>query len=89
MAIISVSIRTNGEFRPSRLFSSMFGYIKKSMLNIVRVCLMYKPLRFFFFVGLIPMLVGVILGIRYLIFICMGQSAGHVQSLILLSITIW
>ena len=29
MAIISVPIRTNGELRPSRLFGSMFGYIKK------------------------------------------------------------
>ena len=29
MAIMSVPIRTNAELRPSRLFSSMFGYIKK------------------------------------------------------------
>ncbi len=43
MVIISVPIRTNGEFRPSRLFSSMFRYIKKSMFTIVRACLMYKP----------------------------------------------
>ncbi len=88
MAIVSVPIRTNGELRPSRLFSSMFGYIKKSMLTIVRAYLMYKPLRFFFGVGCVPMLLGLALGIRYLVFMCMGQAAGHVQSLILASMTI-
>ena len=88
MAIMSVPIRTNAELRPSRLFSSMFGYIKKSMLTIVRAYLMYKPLRFFFAVGLFPFIGGVILGIRYLVFIFMGLAAGHVQSLILASMLI-
>lgn len=88
MAIMSVPIRTNGELRPSRLFHSMFGYIKKSMLTIVRAYLMYKPLRFFFYLGLIPMFVGLVLGIRYIVFICMGQAAGHIQSLIFASMTI-
>jgi len=88
MAIMSVPIRTNGELRPSRLFHSMFGYIKKSMLTIVRAYLMYKPLRFFFYLGLIPMLAGLVMGIRYIVFICMGQAGGHVQSLIFASMTI-
>lgn len=85
MAIMSVPVRTNGELRPSRLFSSMFGYIKKSMLTIVRAYLMYKPLRFFVFVGLIPFLIGLGIGIRYLIYIIMNQAGGHIQSLILSS----
>ena len=46
MAITSVPIRTNPELRKSRLFNSMFGYIKKSMLTIIRAFMMYKPLRF-------------------------------------------
>lgn len=88
MAIMSVPIRTNGELRPSRLFNSMFGYIKKSMLTIVRAYLMYKPLRFFFGVGLVPFLLGVILGFRYVVLIFMGQADGHIQSLILTSMLI-
>ena len=88
MAITSVPIRTNGELRPSRLFSSMFGYIKKSMLTIVRGYLMYKPLRFFTFTGLIPMILGIVLGIRYIVFIIMGSATGHIQSLILASMLI-
>ena len=47
MAITSVPINTNAELRPSRLFSSMYGYIKKSMLTIIRSFLMYRPLQFF------------------------------------------
>ena len=47
IAMTSVSIRTNPELRKSRLFNSMFGYVKKSMLTIIRAFMMYKPLRFF------------------------------------------
>ena len=85
MAIMSVPIRTNAELRPSRLFHSMFGYIKKSMLTIIRAYLMYKPLRFFFGAGLVPFLTGLGIGIRYIVFICLGQAVGHIQSLILAS----
>lgn len=83
--MMSVDIRTNGELRPSRLFSSMFGYIKKSMLTIIRAYVMYKPLKFFAIVGTIPFGIGLILGIRFLVYIGMGQASGHVQSLILAS----
>ena len=88
MSIISVPIRTNEELRPSRLFHSMFGYIKKSMLTIIRAYLMYKPLRFFAGIGLVPFLAGVALGLRYIVLMCIGQARGHVQSLILSSILI-
>ena len=85
MAITSVPIRTNPELRKSRLFNSMFGYIKKSVLTIIRAFMMYKPLRFFSIIGGIVFGVGLIIGLRFLIFLLMGNSAGHVQSLILAS----
>ncbi len=85
MAITSVPIRTNPELRKSRLFNSMFGYIKKSMLTIVRAFMMYKPLRFFTIIGSVIFLIGLILGIRFLVYLFMGQSGGHIQSLILAS----
>lgn len=84
----SVDIRTNAELRPSRLFSSMFGYIKKSMLTIIRAYVMYKPLRFFVGLGSIPIILGVILGIRYLTFFFGGYGGGNIQSLILCSLLI-
>lgn len=88
IAMISIPIRTNGELRPSRLFSSMFGYVKKSMVTIVRAYIMYKPLWFFAILGLIPFLIGAGLGIRYLVYMLIGFAGGHIQSLILASILI-
>ncbi len=83
MAIMSVPVRTNEELRPSRLFGSMFGYVKKSMITIMRAYLMYKPLRFFAAVGSIPLMAGIVTGLRYLFFFFHGIGDGHVQSLLL------
>lgn len=81
----SVDIRTNAELRPSRLFNSMLGYVKKSMLTILRTYVLYKPLQFFTILGSIPFVIGLILGIRYLVILFGGRAGGHVQSLILAS----
>jgi len=88
MAITSVPIRTNAELRPSRLFSSMFGYVKKSMITIIRAFMMYKPLKFFCTIGVISILLGVLIGIRFLIFFFQGVGGGNIQSLILASMLI-
>lgn len=85
IAMTSVPIRTNAELRPSRLFSSMFGYVKKSMLTIIRAFMMYKPLKFFSIIGGVVFTVGAILGIRFLVYFVSGAGNGHVQSLILAS----
>ena len=63
----------------------MFGYIKKSVLTIIRAFMMYKPLRFFSIIGGFVFGVGLIIALRFLIYVFMGNSAGHVQSLILAS----
>ena len=84
----SVPIRTNGELRPSRLFHSMMGYVKRSMVTIVRAYLMYKPFKFFTFMSIIPLIAGLALGVRFIVFYAMGQGSGNVQSLILCSLLI-
>ncbi|MDE5937890.1 MAG: glycosyltransferase family 2 protein [Lachnospiraceae bacterium] len=83
MAIMSVPIRTNPELRSSRLFHSMWGYVKKSMLTILRAFMWYKPLYCFSLVALIPSLIGLGISIRFLVFYFNGTGNGHVQSLIL------
>lgn len=83
MAITSVPVRTNGELRPSRLFHSIWGYVKKSMLTILRAYMMYKPLKSFTFLAVIPTIIGLVIGFRYLYYIVVGTAGGHVQSLIL------
>ena len=83
IAQTSVPIRTNGELRPSRLFNSMMGYVKKSMVTILRAYLMYSPLKTFSVLAILPFAVGLGVVIRFLVFVANGNSAGHIQSLIL------
>lgn len=82
-AITSVPIRTNPELRESRLFHSMFGYVKKSMVTIIRSFVMYKPLKFFLAIGALVALIGFLFVLRFLYFFIIGVGSGHVQSLIL------
>lgn len=86
IAITSVPIRTNAELRPSRLFSSMLSYVKRSSLTIIRAFLMYKPMKFFLMIGTVPFLAGVALGIRYLVYLASDPNTGHIQSLILAAV---
>ena len=86
LAMESVPVRTNPELRKSRLFSSMFGYVKRSMVTIVRSFMMYKPLRFFVEIGVVFFLLGVAIGIRFLFYYAAGRGGGHIQSLVLASI---
>ncbi len=82
MAVTSVPIRTNPELRPSRLFHSMFGYVKKSMLTISRALMQYKPLYCFTILGSILSLIGAVVLIRFLVFYFQGNGTGHIQSLV-------
>lgn len=64
--IKSVPIRTNGYLRPSRLMKSMRAYIQRSILTILRIFITYRPLRFFLWIGSVPVLLGAVLWIRWL-----------------------
>lgn len=83
MAVTSVPIRTNPELRPSRLFHSMFGYVKKSMLTILRSMMQYKPLYCFTILGSVLSLIGLVVLIRFLVFYFQGAGSGHIQSLVI------
>jgi len=82
-AIASVPVRTNPELRPSRLFSGMWKYIKRSTAVIIRAYAMYKPMRFFGIIGSLFFLTGLALGVRFLVYYFQGMGNGHVQSLVL------
>ena len=51
MAIAHVPIATNPRTRESRLFDSIFSYIKRSGATIVRIYAMYEPLKVFTYIG--------------------------------------
>ena len=80
--ILSVSIRTNPETRESRLFKSMSSYIRRSMTVILRAFMMYKPLKFFSFLGGAVSVIGLVFIIRWLVFVVQGHGSGNIQSLV-------
>lgn len=86
MAITSVPIRVNGDLRPSRLVKSIPAYIKRSIITIVRIFVIYRPFRFFGTIGIMIFLVGFLIGLRFIWKWLEGQGDGHIQSLILASL---
>ena len=83
MAIAHVPIATNEVTRPSRLFSSVFSYLKKSSTTIVRIYTLYEPLKVFTLTGLVTFLGGLLISLRFLFLYLSGLGQGNVQSLIL------
>lgn len=88
MAIENVPIRVNGDLRPSRLVKSIWSYVQRSLVTIARVFMIYKPMRFFMMPGAFTALIGVLIGVRFLILLAMGKGQGHLQSLVLTAILV-
>jgi glycosyltransferase involved in cell wall biosynthesis len=87
MAIAHVPIQTNPRTRDSRLFDSVFSYIKRSSATIVRIYAMYEPLKVFTYIGLAVFSGGFALGLRFLYFYLFeDRGIGHIQSLILAAV---
>jgi glycosyltransferase involved in cell wall biosynthesis len=86
LGVQSVTVRTNAPTRPSRLYSGMGTYLRKSMATIFRIYTVYRPLKTFFAIGSVLMLLGVAIGGRFLWFYAQGDRGGHIQSLILAAV---
>lgn len=86
MAVAYVPVRTNPQARPSRLVRNIPNYVVQSTQTIVRAYTMYRPLRVFTVLGLLMIIGGVALGLRFIYYYAIGQGTGHVQSLILAAV---
>lgn len=88
IAITSVPIRVNPEERPSRLVRSIPGYVVRSMMVILRIFMIYRPLRFFLWLGCIPFGFGFLLGLRWLVlnFLFPDPGRTYLPSLVLAAI---
>jgi glycosyltransferase involved in cell wall biosynthesis len=86
LAITHIPIKTNKKLRESRLFPSIRIYLTRSLITMLKVYSMYRPLKLFTIAGGSTFLLGFIIGCRYLFFFFQGQTEGHIQSLILSAI---
>lgn len=96
LRMVSVPIRTNEFLRPSRLFKSIPAYVKRSILTILRIFIVYKPLRFFTWLGAFPFVAGSAIMARWVVlYFVEGGDRAHIPSLIaaavlvLIGVQIW
>ncbi|MEY2832787.1 MAG: hypothetical protein RLZZ574_2045, partial [Cyanobacteriota bacterium] len=66
LIITSVPIRINGFLRPSRLVKNISPSDQRAILTIVRICMTYRPLKFFMMLGSVPFSLGFLLCCRWL-----------------------
>lgn len=88
LRVVSVPIRTNADLRPSRLVKSIPSYVKHSLVTILRVFVIYRPLALFLWIGSLFTAAGVMLGLRFLYYYLRNNGEGHVQSVVLASLCI-
>ena len=84
----SVTIGTNDRLRESRLFSSIWGFVMRSLGVMVRVYSSYRAIKIFTALGLGVLSVGFLLGLRFLYFYFFDPATRdlHIQSLILAAV---
>jgi glycosyltransferase involved in cell wall biosynthesis len=83
VAVDHVPIRTNAKTRESRLFPSMWSYVRRNGVSIFRIYSMYEPLKVFMSLALVLGVIAFGVWTRFLVAYIQGTGAGHVQSLIL------
>jgi glycosyltransferase involved in cell wall biosynthesis len=83
VAIDHVPVRTNPKLRESRLFPSMWTYIRRNGVSIFRIYSMYEPLRVFMLAATLLGIAALAVWARFLWFFLDSGGGGHVQSLIL------
>ena len=76
VAIDSVPVRTNPKLRESRLFPSMWTYIRRNGISIFRIYSLYEPLKVFMTAALIVGIAAVIVWGRFLYFYIDGVRRG-------------
>jgi len=88
MAIAHVPISVNPRTRESRLFDSIFSYIKASGATIVRIYAMYEPLKVFTYLGLTIFVVGFAGVARFVYYYTQGLASRHLGSMVAASVLI-
>lgn len=81
--VVSVAIQTNAMTRKSRLFQNTPQFVSRQLVSMIRMYVMYRPMRFFFYLGTVFTLGGIVPILRFLYFYFVGDGTGHIQSLIL------
>src|SRR3954470_20597374 len=74
-----VPIRTNPQLRESRLFPSMWAYVRRNTVSIFRIYAQYEPLRVFMSLAILLFVLALIPWTRFVIAFVSGDGHGHIQ----------
>jgi glycosyltransferase involved in cell wall biosynthesis len=88
LRIVNIPVAVNPPTRPSRLVKNIFQYVNRSIMVMLNAFIIYKPVNIFSLLALAFLLPGTVLGIRYLVFMFVGEGRGHVQSVIVAAVFI-
>src|ERR687888_908251 len=83
VAIDHVPIATNPKTRESRLFPSMWAYVRRNTVGIFRIYALYEPLRVFMAAAIVLGIGALAIWLRFVIDFAIHGHSGHIQSLIL------
>ena len=96
LTVASVPVTVNPKTRESRLVKSVPQYVMRSAQTIVRSFALYKPFRFFFAIGAVPFVIGMVLLVRWLLIYAFADDyQSRVPSLLagigllLLAVQVW
>lgn len=84
LVVAHVPVRVNEKLRESRLFPSLWTYLKRSVSTMVRIYAMYEPLKAFSYLGALVGGVGAVLLGRFLYYFLIAGATpvGRIQSLL-------
>jgi len=83
LRIASVPVTTNPKTRESRLFTNIWQHMFKSGTAIMRSFLMFKPYVILGWIAAILGVIGIVPLVRFLVYWFIGESGGHIQSLVI------
>jgi glycosyltransferase involved in cell wall biosynthesis len=86
LVVVYVPVRTHPPLRQSRLIHSLPDYLWQSAQTVVRAYAMFQPLRVFWLIGAVLILIGLVPALRFFYFFLLGSGSGHIQSLIFAAI---
>lgn len=83
VAVDHVKVRTNDKLRESRLFGSMWGYVRRNFVAIFRIYTGYEPLLMFsWLAGLLLLLSAAAFAPFLWDWLANGDRSGHLQSIL-------
>ena len=82
-AVTSVPVSTNGKMRESRLFGSMWHYIRRNVVSLFRIYSAYSPLFVFTALSAVLLVAAALAWTPFLwSWLVHGNRSGHLQSIV-------